>query len=433
MKKNISFISLLVFSLIVTSTTYAADSDGVEPWADSYKEFSQGQRKDGENVKSIRSNPSAAVGKSESAGLDQESVYTESQFLSLGFGGKITLIFTNSIVDGIGDDLMVYEVTGPGAYPIEKAKVEVSANGTDFIEIGEIERDGSLDLNGKTSCVQYVRITDTSDKSIFGSGDTVDGFDLDGVKALNSDESTCDDDIDGIYDDQDMCPSSISDTWKEDVLGVNRWMFDNGAWLTKNPKTKDLEAKENPYDSDLFKGCTCKDILNVIKDKTDANLEGHYKYGCSKSILEDWSKGEYSMGTVLVPAGGIDYSWMHSVNTSFSSKSGTDYKIIASGTFIYMSSALPTFGDADAEYSNRPSWTYGPGWILGDDIWPDDIKHGLDLTIDGNNIEWGIFNSSHFYTTTLSGTGNPFLFDIYDNGYSDNSGFLTAEIFAKLY
>lgn len=236
-------------------------------------------------------------------------------------------------------------------------------------------------------------------------------------------------DDDGVKDWDDMCPGTLYDS-PSDGLGTNRWQYTETGWITMDPNGRGPKASYEIADT---LGCSCDQILNRLEVATGEEFEGHHKFGCSKSILEEWIAGEYPMSTVIVPAGGLDYLNLHTATTPFDTISGEYYRIEASGMYTYMSSALPTYGQADAEYSNRPSWTYGPGWILGDNVFPTGKEHALDLTIDGENISWGTYNESHTYSTILSGTDNPFIFDIFDDGYGDNSGYLTADVFVKLW
>jgi len=428
-KKIFSILVTLLFTLTLTTLVYASSADGTGPWADDYQNFVQGDRKDGGDVKAIRSNPQSAIGESESIGLDQESVYTEGQFLSLGFGGTITLKFTNSIVDGEGDDFMVYEVTGMGTYPIEKAKVEVSANGIDFVEVGEVQRDGSVDISGKASCVQYVRITDTTDVSLpFGTGDTVDGYDLDGVEAIHSNENGCvfDDDEDGISNDEDFCPNTKSDyTDFLSEYGVHRWYWNENMW-NQQPNSKG-KGNHEPFDDNYTYGCSCKQILDLLKGEGYGEFGGHYKFGCSTSILQDFHQyvadgdidGLYWIERVTVPA-------TKTTDTLSSNilQSEKDYLLRASGTADANDGI--TF---DARYSFRIptslTWTdlvstyegYGPTL--------------LDLLYN-DTTPWGDYDASHVYDAYVVGDGSEARFRIHDIYYPNNSGNLYVDIYGKI-
>jgi hypothetical protein len=130
--------------------------------------------KNGASVPAVRSNPDAAVGVAETSLAD-------GTFFSLGFGGSITLSFDNGVRDGV----LVVESTFAG-YPEEKAKVEVSADGVTWTQAGgTLTQTGEVSLPENVSCVKYVRVTDISTVTDF-SDDTADGYDVDGVKAVNA-------------------------------------------------------------------------------------------------------------------------------------------------------------------------------------------------------------------------------------------------------
>jgi hypothetical protein len=113
-------------------------------------------------------------------------------FVSLGFGGDITLKFGKAIRNGAGNDIRVYESTFGNlnctAYP-EKARVFASQDGCRFVYLGEICQDGTVDL-GALNWAQYVRIVDVSSKTaVYQSSGIPDGYDVDAVEALNGFET----------------------------------------------------------------------------------------------------------------------------------------------------------------------------------------------------------------------------------------------------
>jgi len=113
-------------------------------------------------------------------------------FVSLGFGGDITLKFGKAIRNGAGNDIRVYETTFGNlsctAYP-EKAQVFASQDGCRFVYLGEICQDGTVDL-GALTWAQYVRLVDVSSKTaVYQSSGTPDGYDVDAVEALNGFET----------------------------------------------------------------------------------------------------------------------------------------------------------------------------------------------------------------------------------------------------
>ena len=145
----------------------------------------QGLRKEGSPVLSERSTPSN--------GLINDYTGSTVTFYSLGFGGNITVSFDCPVVNGLGNDIVIYEVTN-GVYPPENVTVEASQDGIAWVNLGTgtngrttPRSSGSMitasyfDLNSLSSA-KYIRITDTSNPSLFES--TADAFDLDGIYSL---------------------------------------------------------------------------------------------------------------------------------------------------------------------------------------------------------------------------------------------------------
>lgn len=106
-------------------------------------------------------------------------------------------------------------------------------------------------------------------------------------------------------------------------------------------------------------------------------------------------------------------------------------------TYIVEVTGTYSFGNrddyvADAEWSHRnDSYTDNPlashGWTLGENTYPSIV--GLDLQIDGENINWGSFNEDHLYKTVVVGDGSVLEFSIHDSAYGDNTGGLDVAIY----
>jgi hypothetical protein len=169
MRKITSLIFASLLLMVSVGAAFAAVSDGVGPWADNVVATNQGTRQDGSAVLAIRSDPTSAVGVA-------ENTTTDGTFYSLGFGGDITLGFDNGISSGV----IVVEATN-NPYPDETAKVEVSPDNTTWTVAGNVAEDGTVTVPQRVGCVNYVRVTDTSDKTQYES--TADGYDVDGVEA----------------------------------------------------------------------------------------------------------------------------------------------------------------------------------------------------------------------------------------------------------
>lgn len=177
-----------------TVTNYIACTP-LESYADSVVTFDQGVRKNNTAVTADRIDPAKTLGVQQSGGTPFDNPVVANSFFSLGFdegtdqtpneGGWIQLEFTNNyIVDGPGNDIRAWEVTGGTTYPVEKIKIEVSQNGSNWFTVtSSADRDTEANLGDSgLTWAKYIRITDVSDRAEFEA--TADGYDLDGVSAL---------------------------------------------------------------------------------------------------------------------------------------------------------------------------------------------------------------------------------------------------------
>jgi len=139
--------------------------------------FNQGPRKNGTPVAQNRSNPNQA--------LNQPENDFTINFVSLGFGGRITLKMGYVIFDKPGIDLEIVETTfnntSCAAYP-ETAEIEVSLDNQTYTFLGVICQDGTFDFSeAGVTAAQFIRISDRSKQTAFGS--SADGYDVDGLIA----------------------------------------------------------------------------------------------------------------------------------------------------------------------------------------------------------------------------------------------------------
>ena len=135
--------------------------------------YNPGNRADGSAVTPQRSDATKALGEPE--GGDWLN------FVSLGFGGSLELDMGDRILNGAGDDFTVVETSFgmPSCDSLpEHATVEVSQEGTNWVDVGSTCQDGDFDL-GPLPWARFIRITDTSDVADFPSNG--DGFDIDGI------------------------------------------------------------------------------------------------------------------------------------------------------------------------------------------------------------------------------------------------------------
>ncbi len=110
------------------------------------------------------------------------------------------------------------------------------------------------------------------------------------------------------------------------------------------------------------------------------------------------------------------------VESNIETVAGTNYILVASGTYRYQNGT--TYGIADAEWAYRNDAFARPsdspeGWTLGENSYPS-VK-GLDVLVDNENIYWGDFNIENIYQYDFTGTGDKIFFNIYDSAYGDNS------------
>ncbi len=166
----------------------------VQKFATAVVSSSQGVRKNGTPVDPTRSITNYVLGAPQSIGAPFDNPVVPNSFFSLGFnsdvnateGGSIVVEFGNGyIVDGIGNDLRAWEITGGTSYPVEKIKIEVSQDGgTWFLVSSSLDRDAEADLaSSGLTWAKYVKITDVSPRAPFEA--TADAYDLDAVSALN--------------------------------------------------------------------------------------------------------------------------------------------------------------------------------------------------------------------------------------------------------
>jgi hypothetical protein len=171
MKTSIFLSVLLSLFFLAVSPVKAASSDGSGPWADSVVSTHQALEKNGNSVPSDRSDPNEALGVAEKTGA-------AGTFYSLGFGGSIVLGFDN----GISGSVEVDEVTLSGYPMAEKARIEMSADGTNWVNVGTLTSTGTVNNPNGISCARYLKITDVSNPNDFADA-TADGYDVDGVRS----------------------------------------------------------------------------------------------------------------------------------------------------------------------------------------------------------------------------------------------------------
>ena len=258
-----------------------------------------------------------------------------------------------------------------------------------------------------------------------------DQADLDG----DGDGDVCDDDIDGdgVLNSVDKCDDTSADILFGQ-LGVNRWRVEGTSglllWNTRLPNGNGPNHF-NVTLTDTY-GCSCTQILDAIHTATAEELQGHYAYGCSKSILEDWMAGLYYVGPILIDTITVKSDESIASTTKTISPEKT-YILRASGTYTFATWAGDPLADAKCSYGGASDPLSRLVWTSGD-ILPVPYRNYLEIRVNNNIVDWGVpsgecNDTDHEYEMEITGV-NHFDFNIYDGGaIFDNSGDLTVEIF----
>jgi len=180
-----SFLSDTETQTSNTISTATSFCEQKKVWTANVVIVSQGTLKNGNPINDPnRKDPTKALGPNDWV------PETGTNFFSLGVGGTITLSFNSPVLDGAGADLSFHEATnGRPTYPEEKARVEVSRDGTTFLPIGEVTSEPGddgvtfLDFSSTSlSSIKFVKLTDTTNFDPH-AGDA-DGYDLDAVDGV---------------------------------------------------------------------------------------------------------------------------------------------------------------------------------------------------------------------------------------------------------
>lgn len=150
-------------------------------YASSVDSYNQGLKKDNITpVDAIRSVPEQ--------GLVFETDPYPYNFFSLGFGGWIIVKFDCPVQNGEGDDIRIIEDTW-STYPLEKADVWASQDGTTWTYLGEADNTNDVGIHtisefdlGILNWAKYIKIEDTCDPTLHTNA--ADGYDLNAVESL---------------------------------------------------------------------------------------------------------------------------------------------------------------------------------------------------------------------------------------------------------
>jgi hypothetical protein len=204
-------------------------------------------------------------------GMPEESDVASSNynFLSLGFGGAVTLKFAYPIHNGEGNDLYVVETTfGNNAgncnrYP-EKIRAFGSQDGCNWIWLGDGCQNTFFDFK-TLGWIQYVKLQDISDISHPFGGGLADGYDLDGVVCLHGEELN-------------PTPAALSNQFATAVKDFTQGMMKNGNAILTSRSNSD-NALGDPQGTDVvnfvslgFGGQIILSFDYLVFDKTGTDI-----------------------------------------------------------------------------------------------------------------------------------------------------------------
>lgn len=174
-------------------------------------------------------NPVVAERSDSSKSLGITTNPDELNFVSLGFGGSITIKMIKPIKNGEGSDLKIWETTygspSCNVYP-EKAWVFASQDGCNFLPLGLICQDDELDL-GDLNWANYIKIVDASSFDGFKRQGEVDGYDVDAIE--------------GYYLETEMSPTSLQSGFATGVVEYLPGNRQNGTPI--------VSSRTNPLNS----------------------------------------------------------------------------------------------------------------------------------------------------------------------------------------
>ena len=237
-------------------------------YASTVESFTQGAMKNGNPVPAARSNAANALGAPQNTDVVN--------FVSLGFGGQITLGFDYLVFDRPGTDLMLVETSygNPSCtnYP-ETARLEVSLDNVTFYPIeGEFCLDQQVDVaSAGLAYFSYLRITDASHMTSIRFPGSADGFDVDGVVVA-----------------QPGC-STVAPRYADNVVTP-----DEAAEITATPNPFNAELAislstgsiDEAFEITVFN--TVGQIIETQNVEVSANQNTRYTFGTSA-----WATGTY--------------------------------------------------------------------------------------------------------------------------------------------
>jgi hypothetical protein len=152
-----------------------------------------------------------------------------------------------------------------------------------------------------------------------------------------------DSDSDGVPDYQDLCSNIDTQQDEPTPHGTNRWKFNlsETLWVQENPKGKG-KGPQIVFTIQQTRGCNCNQILTWLQENHPeefGQMQGHRKFGCSTSIMQD-----------------------------FASLSVKDWNLPDSPIGLRLEESSP--GIINDTYFDLKIWDVGEGYDIYDGIWP---------------------------------------------------------------
>lgn len=192
MKRKLQTILTFSFVLLIASSTQLSaqqDNDNAATcYAVEVMSYNPAKQNDGTDLPEVLTIIENALGAPQNS--DETTNAANFNFVTLGFGGDITLRMSGPIANGEGNDIKVFETTFNESagncrrYP-ETIQAFASQNGCDWVYIGQGCQDAEFDLGPELEWAEYIKLVDVSPLDNAYNGGVANGYDVDGVACLN--------------------------------------------------------------------------------------------------------------------------------------------------------------------------------------------------------------------------------------------------------
>jgi hypothetical protein len=220
-----------------------------------------------------------------------------------------------------------------------------------------------------------------------------------------------------------------------DGMGTGGWYIPRGNLPPVSPSA--FETGPNVLDvfAEEFRQWGGMNELALTLKVLDATSVGESAWGDGERITAQGNWGTYFTHVLTCASERDDRVLVEPFGTAaytpiptFSNidlLAGKNYKLVASGTYRFAN--WGEYGIADAAWNAR-SAAYAPGGVAG---WYQQASKRLQVWINGGPVAWqpATFNPLHVYSLMVQGDDDRLEFTISDDQYSDNTGFITVDIF----